>query len=92
MRFYRNENGEYDTNGAIRDKGRKLALTIEFPRETCLLLGVAVVKKDNNDGEHGTRLELLDYTEQNVITLKDCNKRIANKITQVKHLSRKSKA
>jgi hypothetical protein len=54
VRFYRNENGECDTNGAIRDKGRKLALTVKFPRETRLLLGVAVVRKDNNDGEHGT--------------------------------------
>jgi hypothetical protein len=80
VRFYQNENGEYDTNSAICDEGRKLALTIEFPKETRLLLGVAVVKKDNNDGEHGTQLESLDYTEQNVITLKDCNERIVNKI------------
>ncbi len=55
-------------------------------------MGVAVVKKDNNDGEHGTRLEPLNYTEQNVITLKDCKERIANDIIRIKHLSRKSKA
>ncbi len=66
--------------------------TVKFSKETRFLLGVAVVKKDNNDGEHGTQLEPLDYTEQNVITLKDCNERIANKIIQVKHLSRESKA
>jgi predicted flap endonuclease-1-like 5' DNA nuclease len=37
-------------------------------------------------------LEPLDYTEQNVITLKDCKERIANEIIRVKRLSHKSKA
>jgi hypothetical protein len=86
-RFPRNEEGQYDPDGEYRDE--KTLLTVKFPKQIRLCLGVAV--RDSNGVEEGVRLTPFDYTEKNVITIKNESEIIRKEIARVKNLPLTSK-
>ena len=87
IRFKRNDQGELDENGEIRDE--KLELQVKYSKQTRLSLGVAM--KGEGDDEEGVRLEPFDYTSQTIVTIGTMNKMIRTEIRRVKALSRTHK-
>ena len=87
--YARNKDGIYDgTSDSFRDP--QVSLQVKKPKETRLLLGVACVR-DSNGEERGVRLELFDYTEKKIISLKDTNKIIDVEIKRVRAMQKKNK-
>jgi hypothetical protein len=87
--YARNDDGEYDsTSNTYRDP--QVALQVKYPKEVRLLLGVACVKESNGE-ERGIRMDLLDYTEKKVISLKDTKKIIDEEIKRVRTMPKKTK-
>ena len=85
--YARNEDGIYDgTSDSFCDP--QVSLQVKKPKETRLLLGVACVR-DSNGEERGVRLELFDYTEKKIISLKDTNKIIDVEIKRVRAMQKK---
>jgi hypothetical protein len=87
--YTRNEDGTYDgTSDSFHDP--QVSLQVNYPKETRLLLGVACVKNSNGK-EHGVCLDLFDYTEKKIISVKDTKKIIDTEITRVRAMQKKTK-
>ena len=87
--YARNKDGIYDgTSDSFRDP--QVSLQVKYPKETRLLLGVACMR-DSNGEERGVRLELFDYTEKKIISLKDTNKIIDVEIKRVRAMQKKTR-
>jgi hypothetical protein len=88
-RFPRDASGQYDPLGEYR--AEKSLLVVKFSKQTRLCLGVAVREADGGE-EEGVRLTPFDYTEKNIITMKNESEIMQKEIARVKNLPRTTKS
>jgi len=87
-RFHRDEEGNSDPKGGFRDK--KKALQVKYAKQVKISFGVALVNK--HEGAVGVRINSFDYTNKNIITVREFKKLVHAEIRRFKALDRTQKA
>jgi hypothetical protein len=84
VQFACNDAGSYDPNGNFRDG--KEALQVKYSKEVRLSLRIAVAKNALGE-EEGRRISPFNYTECNIVTIKDEQELIDQEIARVRRLN-----